>query len=117
MLTANFWMDIMKKSGKCGKSNTMRRSEQPSKRKYKNKLDTCVYKLRDKNTTVYYGTTNNLGRREKEHKDSGKKFTDIEKVSRNMTLKSAKKREAKKLESHRKNHNGKNPKYNKDNDG
>lgn len=109
----------MKKGIKCGKNNTTGRSKQPVKRKYKSKskLNTCVYKLSDKNTTVYYGTTNNLERREKEHKDNGKEFTDIEKISRNMTYRSAKKREAKKLESHRKNHNGKNPKYNKDNDG
>lgn len=81
------------------------------------KQDTCVYSLVDKKKKVYVGTTNDLDRREKEHRDSGKEFTTIKKESRNMTPESAKEREVKKLEGYRKNHQGKNPKYNKDNDG
>jgi hypothetical protein len=34
-----------------------------------------------------------------------------------MTAESAKKRESEKLEAYRKNHRGKNPRYNKDSDG
>lgn len=81
------------------------------------KQDTCVYSLLDNKKKVYIGTTNDLDRREKEHRDCGKEFTSVKKESRNMTPESAKEREFEKLETYRKNHNGKNPKYNKDNDG
>jgi predicted GIY-YIG superfamily endonuclease len=83
----------------------------------KSNQDTCVYELYDKNRKVYCGTTNDLSRREDEHRADGKKFTRVKKVSINMTAESAKKRESEKLEAYRKNHRGKNPRYNKDSDG
>jgi len=83
----------------------------------KKKQDTCIYELYDKKKKVYIGTTNDLERRENEHKESGKNFTSIKKVSRKMTPESAKKKETEKIGTYRKNHNGKTPKYNKDNDG
>ena len=42
------------------------------------KRDTCNYTLKDKNTIVYHGITNNLERRLGEHIRSGKEFTSCE---------------------------------------
>ena len=81
------------------------------------KYDTFTYKLKEGNTVVYIGTTNDPKRREQEHKSEGKRFTKMEITSRRMTEDGAKKKEAKELETYRKNHKGKNPKYNKDSDG
>lgn len=83
----------------------------------KKKQDTCVYKLLEDNKIVYYGTTNNPEKRENEHRNSGKEFDCLKKVSRSMPSESAKKRESGKLESYRHNHKGKNPKYNEKKNG
>ena len=80
------------------------------------KRETVTYELKDGKKTVYIGTTNDPERREKEHKDSGKKFTKMDITSRKMTEEGAKKKETEKLERYRKNQ-GRNPKYNKDSDG
>ena len=81
------------------------------------KKDTFNYNLKQGNKVVYKGTTNDLERREKEHLNDGKVFNKIEKVGRAKTAGSAKETEAKELETYRRNHGGKNPKYNKDSDG
>ena len=81
------------------------------------KQDTQTYKLKDGNKTVYVGTTNDMERREQEHKDQGKKFTKIEPTSRKMTEDGATKKETEQLKTFRDGHKGKNPKYNKDSDG
>jgi predicted GIY-YIG superfamily endonuclease len=78
--------------------------------------DTQTYELKQKGKVVYKGTTNDLERREAEHKKEGKKFTKMTPTSRKMTEDGAKKKEAKELGTYRKNQ-GKNPKYNKDSDG
>ncbi len=81
------------------------------------KRDTRTYDLKDKGKIVYRGTTNDLKRREEEHKREGKKFDKIHPTSNPMTKENAKKREAEKLATYRKGHDNKNHKYNKDNDG
>jgi len=80
------------------------------------KQDTVTYELKDGNKVVYVGTTNDPERREKEHRDAGKKFGHINVTSRRMTDEGAKKKEAERLKTYRKNQ-GANPKYNKDSDG
>lgn len=80
------------------------------------KNDTVTYELKDGHKTVYVGTTNDAEKREQQHKADGKKFTKMTVTSRKMTQDGAKKKEAEKLQTYRKNQ-GKNPKYNKDNDG
>lgn len=78
----------------------------------------CVtYDLKKGKKIVYRGITNNPKRREKEHKNSGKKFTHMAITSRTLSEKSADKKEDKALSTYRKHHRGKNPKYNKDNTG
>ena len=56
------------------------------------KRNAQTYNLFDGNQKVYIGTTDDLKRREQEHRDAGKKFTRIEPTSRRMTPASAKKR-------------------------
>ena len=79
--------------------------------------DTYVYELIDGNEVVYIGTTNDPGRREREHRDEGKKFSRLKPISRRMTEDGAKKKEAERLATYRKNHQGRNPKDNEDSDG
>lgn len=82
-----------------------------------NKRDTQTCALYQGNEKVYIGTTDDLKRREQQHRDDGKNFYRIEPTSRRMTSDSAKKREADQLETYRRGHKGKNPKYNKTDDG
>ena len=79
--------------------------------------DTVTYRLYDGNEIVYIGTTNDTERREKVHKKEGKQFTKLEITSRKMTEEGAKEKEAEDLAQYRKNHGGRNPKYNKNLDG
>ena len=80
------------------------------------KRDTVTYDLKDSGEIVYRGTTNDPARRE-QHRREGKEFTHLLPTSRRMTEEGAKKKEAENLERFRRNHGGKNPKYNKDSDG
>ena len=81
------------------------------------KRDTYNYNLKKGNKVVYKGITNDPERREEEHRESGKKFDVMELVGRAKTEDSAKQEEARQLEIYRNNHNGKNPKYNKTDNG
>ncbi len=81
------------------------------------KRDTVTYELKDGRNVVYRGTTNDPDQREAEHKAAGKSFTNMLVTSRKMTDDGAKKKEKESLAAYRKNHSGKNPKYNKDSDG
>lgn len=81
------------------------------------KRDTVTYDLKNGPKIVYRGTTNDPERRESEHKADGKKFTKMVITSRKMTEDGAKQKESEALEIYRRNHGGKNPKYNKDTDG
>lgn len=80
------------------------------------KQDTVTYELKQGNKVVYVGTTNDPERREQEHLAAGKTFGHMNVTSRRMTEGGAKKKEAEKLKTYRKNQ-GKNPKYNLDSDG
>ena len=81
------------------------------------KRDTVTYDLKVGSNMVYRGTTNNPERREQEHRDEGKRFGHLNVTSRRMTEDGAKKKEDGNLAMYRKNHGGRNPKYNKDSDG
>ena len=84
----------------------------------KKKYNTVTYDLKDGKKIVYRGITKNPVKREKEHKASGKRFTQMVITSkRKMTEEGAKRIEKEKLNTYRKSHGGKNPKYNKDTDG
>lgn len=78
--------------------------------------DYSKYILRNKGKIVYVGITNDLERRCKEH-CLDKDFTSIQKVGNKTTLDAAKKWEAERLATYRKNSGGNNPKYNKNNNG
>ncbi|HUV59746.1 MAG TPA: hypothetical protein VMW09_06505 [Desulfatiglandales bacterium] len=81
------------------------------------KRDTVTYDLKDGHKIVYRGTTSDPKAREEEHRADGKKFTKLVVTSRKMTEESAKVKESKVIKTYRKEHGGKNPKYNKDTDG
>ncbi|WNY28337.1 hypothetical protein MmiEs2_05220 [Methanimicrococcus stummii] len=81
------------------------------------KVQNCKkYELRDGNKVVYRGITNDLNRRKQEHQQD-KKFTSMAQVGRACSEESARKWEQKSLETYRKNHSGKNPKYNQKKNG
>ena len=80
------------------------------------KRDTVTYELKQGNKVVYVGTTNDLERREQQHREDGKKFSSMKATSRRMTEDGARRKETERLATYRKNQ-GENPKYNKDPDG
>ena len=75
--------------------------------------DTAVYTLRgSRGEITYVGSSNNLERRAGEHERSGKRGT-LRKETTRMTQQGARRREAERLETYRRNHGGKNPPQNK----
>ena len=50
--------------------------------------DIIKYQIKDGNEIVYYGITNDLERREQEHRSEGMDFTSIEKIG-NVTTRDA----------------------------
>lgn len=76
-----------------------------------------TYNLKQGRKVVYKGITNNPRRRLEEHEDSGKRFTHMNITSRRMTKQRADRKEDRELAMFRRTHKGRNPKYNKDNDG
>lgn len=78
----------------------------------KQKRDYVLYELRKGREIVYFGITNEPDRREVEHKQD-KDFTSMNVITPKLTLESAKKREAERVETYKSNHGGKPPKYNK----
>ena len=81
------------------------------------KRDTVTYDLKKGHEVVYRGTTNDPDRREREHRDAGFDFDRLVPTSVRMTPQGARSREANNLERYRRNHKGRNPRYNKDDDG
>ena len=81
------------------------------------KRNTQTYALYDGRKKVYIGTTNDLERREEEHRNENKRFTRIQPTSRRMTEEGSMKKEAEQLSTYRQSHQGHNPRYNKDSDG
>lgn len=83
----------------------------------KKQRDTVTYDLKRGRKVVYRGTTNDPGRREREHRAHGKDFDQFAVTSRRMTDKGAREKEAENLAKYRKGHGGRNPRYNKHTDG
>ena len=73
-----------------------------------------LYKGRQK---VYIGESADPERRAEQHRDEGKNFDRIDVTSRPMLKDNAQTREAEQLETYRRGHGGKNPKYNETDDG
>ena len=70
------------------------------------------YKLKEGNEILYFGITDDLKRRESEHKSKGMKFSKMEKVGPAVTRESALKWERESIKKYKKSHGGKSPKYN-----
>lgn len=79
--------------------------------------DTVTYDLKRDRKVVYRGTTNDPDQREQSHRADGKNFDKLVVTSRRMTREGAEKKEAENLATYRKGHGGRNPKYNKTEDG
>ena len=78
-----------------------------------NDRDTDRYELRDRRGRVLYvGITNNVDRRENAHRNEGKRFFDMYVMGPKVTRESAERWEEERLASYRRNHGGKNPRYN-----
>lgn len=76
-----------------------------------------TYELWNKGKKVYIGESENPEERAEQHRQGGKKFDRVNVTSRPMKKENAEKREADRLEAYRRGHGGKNPKYNKTDDG
>lgn len=81
-----------------------------------NNRDTFKYVLKNYGEVVYVGITNDPDRRLEEHR-SNKLFTSMVLVGNRTTLAAAKKWELERLATYRRNHGGRNPKYNQTNHG
>lgn len=79
--------------------------------------DTYKYELRDGNRVVYVGITNDLERRESEHRAEGMDFTSIHKVGNVTTRSAAEDWEAQRIATYKDNHGGDRPKYNQNDSG
>ena len=79
--------------------------------------DTNKYECYDGNKLVYVGITNDLGRREAEHRADGMVFTSMRKVGNITTQQAASDWESKRIQTYVDNHNGSTPKYNKNKSG
>jgi predicted GIY-YIG superfamily endonuclease len=71
------------------------------------------YVLRKGHEIVYIGITDDPARRDQEHRAQGKTFSNLSVEGPVVTEGSARKWEAKRLETYQRNHGGQNPKYNK----
>ena len=71
------------------------------------------YTLRDGRFIVKYGITNNPRRREIEMENKGLKFSSITLDPMAISKKTALKREKEKVETYKRSHKGRKPKYNK----
>lgn len=81
------------------------------------KRDTYKYLLVDGNEVVYIGITNDLERREAEHRSEGMQFTRIVKIGNITTRDAAEDWEAERIATYKQSHNGQRPKYNRNDSG
>ncbi len=88
-------------------------SRRELEREMAKKRDTVTYALYDKRKKVYVGVTEDPERRVREHELEGKRFSRMDVTSRKMTEDGARQKEAEQLESYRRAHRGRNPRYNK----
>lgn len=79
--------------------------------------DTFKYELRRGNKLVYVGITNDLERREDEHRREGMEFTSMVKVGNATTRVAAEDWEADRIATYKDNHNGERPEYNQNDSG
>lgn len=79
--------------------------------------DTYKYELRNGNRVVYVGITNDLDRREAEHRNEGMQFTSINKVGNITTRDAAETWEADRIATYKENHHGDRPLYNQNDSG
>lgn len=75
------------------------------------------YLLRDGPRIVYVGITDDAERRRAEHEREGKEFTAMSIQGPVVTENTARKWEQDTLEQYRRNHGGRNPKYNQTDQG
>lgn len=80
------------------------------------KRDHYRYELKDGNKIVYIGITDDPSRREAQHRQEGKRFSHMRVVGLAVTIDTAQKWEKERLETYRKSHSGKNPRYNRTNE-
>ena len=74
--------------------------------------DTIKYQIKDGNEIVYYGITNDLERREQEHRSEGMDFTSIEKIGNVTTRDAASDWEEERIKHYMSQHSGRRPRYN-----
>ncbi len=76
------------------------------------KRDTHRYRLWKDGAIVGYGITNDLDRREQEHRDDNKKFSTMSPVGPAVSDESARKWEREKINDYKRRHKGKLPPLN-----
>ena len=76
-----------------------------------------TYALFNKGKKVYIGESEDPLKRAEQHADEGKKFDRVETTSRTMKIENAQNHQADQLQTYRRGHGGKNPKYNKTDEG
>ena len=79
--------------------------------------DTYKYEIRNGRKLVYIGITNDMTRREQEHRAEGMDFTTMTQVGRKTTRDAASDWESDRIDTYMKNHNGQRPEYNKNDSG
>lgn len=80
--------------------------------------DTRKYELRDNSgKTLYIGITNDLDRREAEHRADGKRFAELVQIGRATTRDAANQWETAAIQDYKDSHRGHLPKYNKNESG
>lgn len=77
------------------------------------KRDTYRYTLWDRGKKVYIGITDDLARREQEHRAERWRFTTMHREGPVVTRETALEWEQNALEAYRRGHGGRNPRYNK----
>lgn len=75
------------------------------------------YELKKGRQVVYVGVTNDPDAREEEHHDDGKHFSHLRVVGPAVTRDTAERWEEDRLAAYRRNHGGRNPRYNVTDDG
>lgn len=79
--------------------------------------DTNKYILTQGGKTVYVGITNNMERREAEHRNEGIKFDNMQKVGRMTTRDAAGAWEQQTIQQYKEEHRGHLPRYNQNDSG
>jgi predicted GIY-YIG superfamily endonuclease len=81
------------------------------------KRDTSKYECYQGNKLVYVGITNDMARREAEHKAEGMNFSSMRKVGNVTTREAASDWETERIQKYQRNHGGNTPTYNQNNTG